>query len=53
MKGRCVSIASSIVIKIAGGKGERFARLKRGSAHFGVNDVVAAAGSPMLIATPG
>lgn len=30
MKCRCASIASSIVIKIAGGKGERFGRFKKG-----------------------
>lgn len=53
MKCRCDRIASSIVIKITGGKVERFGRLKRGRAHFRVNDVVAAAGSLMLIATPG
>lgn len=46
-------MASSIVIKAAGGEGERFGRLKRDRAHFRVNDMVAAAGSPMLIATPG
>lgn len=40
-------------MKITGGQVERFGRLKRGRAHFRVNDVVAAAGSLMLIATPG